>query len=531
MYPSKRAAESAAPSQPTDGGEPRGPAALARLWRRTRTYARALGLLSVASTCVAAGGVAAGLVGALAAAGLVLGTGVLLLISVPVTAFTRNQAALVKKAQEFATNVADICLIMDSHAAAFNVIFRRLPAPGQSGQDPRAGAGPSSVHAPSPTPAGQAGATLGRGRRHLPQPADGALPPQPADGTLLPQAGIRHPALTFWQLLTLSERQSLTAVARPVTFRAGTFICRQGERADHVLIIKSGWTRVFTEHMDGIRVIAERGPGNLVGERAVMMVRWRSATVVALEDVRALQVPDESFTQFLHTYPRVNALLENQVYQRLTEDRGNANLTTQAASWTGQICPILLTDITAFGSTSRSDADRLQLRRLMYGLLPEAFEMADLSWQDCYREDRGDGTLIVVPPHIPAALLLEHALGHLAAALREHNEQAAGALRMQLRVALHAGPVTRDDEGMAGHAINHTARLVQAKVLGRQLRETHADLGVIASEFFFDYVIKQHGGQPSVSASYQKVRFQSKESMLTAWIHLAGSRTDCALAD
>ena len=374
MYPSKRTAGSADPSQPI-GGEPRGsfPVGLARLWRRTRIYARALGLLSFASTCVAAGGAAAGLAGgALVAAGLVLGTGVLLLISVPVTAFTRNQAALVKKAQEFATSVVDICLIMDSHAAAFNVIFRRLPAPGQSGQDLRAGAEPSSVHAPSPTPAGQAGATLGRGRRDLPQPTDetlppqptdGTLPPQPTDGTLLPHAGSRRPTLTFWQLLTLSERQSLSAAARPVTFRAGTFICRQGERADHVLIIKSGWTRVFTEHMDGIRVIAERGPGDLVGERAVMMVRWRSATVVALEDVHALQVPDESFTIFLHAYPRVNALLENQVYQRLTEDRGNANLTTQAASWTGQICPILLTDITAFGSTSRNDADRLQLRR------------------------------------------------------------------------------------------------------------------------------------------------------------------------
>lgn len=396
MYPSKRTAESADPSQPTGDGEPRGsfPTGLARLWRRTRTYARALGLLSVASTCVAAGGAAAGLVGALVTAGLVLGTGVLLLISVPVTAFTRNQAALVKKAQEFATNVADICLIMDSHAAAFNVIFRRLPAPGQSGQNPRAGAGSSSVYGPSPTPAGQAGATLGRGRRHL---------PQPTDGTLLPQAGSRRPTLTFWELLTLSERQSLSASAQPVTFRAGTFICRQGERADHVLIIKSGWTRVFTEHMDGIRVIAERGPGDLVGERAVMMVRWRSATVVALEDVRALLVPDESFTKFLYAYPRVNALLENQVYQRLTEDRGNANLTTQASSWTGQICPILLTDITAFGSTSRNDADRLQLRRLMYGLLPAAFETAGLSWQDCYREDRATGRSSSFRPISPLA--------------------------------------------------------------------------------------------------------------------------------
>ena len=52
MYPTKRTDESAGPSQPTGHGEPRGsfPAGLARLWRRTRTYARALGLLSVAST-------------------------------------------------------------------------------------------------------------------------------------------------------------------------------------------------------------------------------------------------------------------------------------------------------------------------------------------------------------------------------------------------------------------------------------------------------------------------------------------------
>jgi len=511
MYPPKQTAESPGPSQPAGGGEPRrsSPGALAPPWWRKRTYTRALGLLSVAGTCVAVGGVTAGPAGALVAAALVLSAGILLLISVPVTAFTRNQAALVKKAQEFATTVADICLIMDSHAAAFNVIFRARSAPRPPGHDLR----------PS------------RGRHHLQRSADGPLPRPSADGTPVPHAGSRRLSLTFWQLLTLSERQWLSAAARPVTFRAGTFICRQGERADHVLVVESGWTRVFTEHMDGTRVIAERGPGDLVGERAVLMIRRRSATVVALEDVRALLVSDESFTAFLHAYPRVNALLENEVYQRLTEDRDTADLTVQAASWIGQICPILLTDITAFGSPSRNDADRLLLRRLMYSLLPEAFEAVGLPWHDCYREDRGDGTLIIVPPHVPVAALLEDALDHLAAALRAHNEQATGALRMQLRVALHAGPVTRDDEGMAGHAINHTARLVQAKVLGRQLRETHADLGVIASEFFFDHVIKQHGGQPSAAASYQKVRFQSKESVLAAWIHLAGSRTDYALAD
>jgi hypothetical protein len=243
--------------------------------------------------------------------------------------------------------------------------------------------------------------------------------------------------------------------------------------------------------------------------------------VAALEDVQALQVPDESFAAFLRARPRVNALLEHQVYQRLTEDRDTATLATREANWTGQICPIVLTDITAFCSLSRNDVDRLSLRRVMYGLLPEAFGAAGLSWHDCYREDRGDGALIVVPPHLPGAPLLQHALSHLARELRRYNEQAAGPLRMQLRVALHAGPIVRDQHGMTGNAINHTARLVQAKVLGQRLRRTGADLGVITSAYFYDNVIKQHGGPPPGAGSYEKVRFQAKESSITAWIHLA----------
>jgi CRP-like cAMP-binding protein len=127
-------------------------------------------------------------------------------------------------------------------------------------------------------------------------------------------------------------------------------LCRQGERADHVIIIRSGWTRVYTEHPGGSRVIAERGRGDIIGERAVMMVRWRSASVIALEPVEAFTIPDEDFSKFLLTYPRVNAVLEHQVYQRLTEDHGKSGSSVSMASWTGQICPILLTDITAFTS-------------------------------------------------------------------------------------------------------------------------------------------------------------------------------------
>ncbi len=117
----------------------------------------------------------------------------------------------------------------------------------------------------------------------------------------------------------------------------------------------------------------------------------------------------------------------------------------------------------------------------MYDMLQRAFEAAGLMWRELHTEDRGDGTLIVVPPDTPASAVAARALGHLAAALRWHNQSASDALRMQLRVALHAGPVIRDAQGLTGHAINQTARLVQARILRKLLTETRADLGVIVS--------------------------------------------------
>jgi len=518
-----------------------------RLLRWARAHAKTLAFLSAATTAIAAAGVAVGAIGALAAGVLVLGAARLLLVAIPVTGFTRDQAALVRKGQEFAESVEDVRVIMDTHAAAYDVIFRRLPAVGSFHPDlqalPRAEdiAGLGSRQASQPE---RSAAKLDSDQRpgpHRELKANRDRHRQPAPGGPGRRAGsppAAHPrtqyrrssTTAFWQHLTLSERQALSAIAHQMTFGAGSFICRQGERACHVIIIKSGRARVFTEHPDRIRVIAERGPGDLIGERAVMMLRWRSATVETLEDVQAIVISDEDFEKFLRTHPRVNALLEDQVYKRLTEDPGRSELALSAPSWTGQICPIILTDITAFGSQVRNDNDRLSLRRLMYDLLPEAFETSGIPWQDCYQEDRGDGTLIVVPPYVPANLIVEHALHRLGAALRAHNEQASNALRMQLRVAIHAGPVTRDAHGMTGNAINHTARLVQAKVLGRILRESQADLAVIASGYVYDNVIKQYDPQSPGTVEYQKVRFQSKESMLTAWLYLAGTQAHCALA-
>jgi hypothetical protein len=55
------------------------------------------------------------------------------------------------------------------------------------------------------------------------------------------------------------------------------------------------------------------------------------------------------------------------------------------ARLTGQLCPIMLTDITGFSAQRRSDEDRLTLRRTMYDMLQRAFQAAGLPWRDLHK--------------------------------------------------------------------------------------------------------------------------------------------------
>ncbi len=76
------------------------------------------------------------------------------------------------------------------------------------------------------------------------------------------------------------------------------------------------------------------------------------------------------------------------------------------------------------------------LRRGLYQALQLAFSRARIRWDDCYREDRGDGVLILVPPQVPKTVLAAGVPGELAAAVRAHNQVHGRNAQMRLRVAL-----------------------------------------------------------------------------------------------
>src|SRR5918999_1629136 len=244
--------------------------------------------------------------------------GILLVYAILIVGFTRNQRRLAKRGSELATNVDQVKELIYRDASAFRRVITAIfpwrteielpaePAPAQqtSSFPERPAARPAMTATPEERPPAL----------HDPGGIESAAFP----GAWSEKAA---GAQTFWHALSATEQDALRAVARQRTYAPGVVLCREGQPADHVIVIKSGWTKVCVEHPEGERVIARRGPGDVVGERAALRVGARSATVVAIETVRALVVATDDFAAFLGDHPRLLSVLESQIYGRLTEDR------------------------------------------------------------------------------------------------------------------------------------------------------------------------------------------------------------------
>jgi CRP-like cAMP-binding protein len=412
------------------------------------------------------------------------------------------------------------------------------------------------------------------------------------------------PEQSFWDSLTEIEREAYARAADEQTFRPGAVLCREGTYASHVIVIESGWAAVSAE-LEG-QIFTVRGPGDVVGERAALTQRSRSATVTALDEMVGMVVPAPRFHRLLMDHPPILAVLEKQERERLAEDddhlrRGHtagvehrlayllSELTfrrgdqtpagpslslpmsrsemgrwidaetaeisrvlnswrrrgmistarrmltvvdarllseicqTRAGqpAWSTRNCSIFYTDVSEFGASARNESDRQVVKEKLYEIVKQAFEESGVSWVVCYHEDRGDGVLVVVPPEVPTRAVVDPLLALLAAALRKHNRRSSPAVQIRLRAALHVGPVARDEEGISGDVIIHTARMLDSPPLREALRTSGADLAFMASSHVFDTVL-QHDPGVVDSETFSRVSFRNKESEITAWLHVAG---------
>jgi hypothetical protein len=183
---------------------------------------------------------------------------------------------------------------------------------------------------------------------------------------------------------------------------------------------------------------------------------------------------------------------------------------------------VLATDIVAFGQRYRDISAQLDMRQLMYELLTGAFGMTGLSWWDCYREDRGDGTLVVAPPDIEPGYFLDPLIHHLTALLRRHAWPAGNRPPLRLRMAVHHGCVYYDAHGVTGHTLTHLFRLLEAPTFKKAIARSQAPFGAIVSDQLYTDVV-QRGGLIN-PAAYTQVRLSCKETRTRGWLWLPAKR-------
>jgi CRP/FNR family cyclic AMP-dependent transcriptional regulator len=125
------------------------------------------------------------------------------------------------------------------------------------------------------------------------------------------------PGQGFWTLLTQDERDTLSALGLRRDYPQGATICREGDPAMHVFILLTGWVKILSTTADGHDlVLALRGDGETVGEIAGETTGRRSATIQAIDAVRALMVRYDEFRHFLDTNMGASHAYRRVVTQR-----------------------------------------------------------------------------------------------------------------------------------------------------------------------------------------------------------------------
>jgi CRP/FNR family transcriptional regulator, cyclic AMP receptor protein len=123
-----------------------------------------------------------------------------------------------------------------------------------------------------------------------------------------------------WQRLTEAERAALTASGNVRTWGPGEILAMQGSPPSSMFVIFQGWVKITATNYRGEHApLAARGPSEIVGELSPISGLPRTATMQAIDQVRALVIPRERLLAVLHRKPRISAELLRTAAIRLQQ--------------------------------------------------------------------------------------------------------------------------------------------------------------------------------------------------------------------
>ncbi|AXX31208.1 NACHT domain-containing protein [Actinosynnema pretiosum subsp. pretiosum] len=178
--------------------------------------------------------------------------------------------------------------------------------------------------------------------------------------------------------------------------------------------------------------------------------------------------------------------------------------------------PRLVVAIDIANYTRRASAHQLAVQGALYDILRGAFDESGCPWETCTVEGRGDGVVVLAPPHADSGLISTLLPQAFARALKRHNAMRSTDGRLDVRMALAQEEPGDRKPGRDGAAVVRAMRMVDSLAVRKALRESIAPLAVILS----DPLHKRLGGDEA--AAYQLCSVIAKETVMNAWVRTFG---------
>jgi CRP/FNR family cyclic AMP-dependent transcriptional regulator len=114
---------------------------------------------------------------------------------------------------------------------------------------------------------------------------------------------------SFTEMLMFAE-------TNPRAYAEGEVVFSEGDKATHMYIVREG----EVELRRGGELIEMLGPGSIVGEMALIDPAPRSATVVAREGCRLVEVDEDTFRELVKKVPGFALEMLRVVVRRLRKE-------------------------------------------------------------------------------------------------------------------------------------------------------------------------------------------------------------------
>lgn len=112
------------------------------------------------------------------------------------------------------------------------------------------------------------------------------------------------------------ELAEIAGIADELDLRAGKVLMQEGERGREFFVVLSGEVEVRRKG----RKVRTLGPGNFVGEIALLSHVPRSATVTAVTDIDVLVITDSAFLGLLERSPAIAVKVARTLAERVGEN-------------------------------------------------------------------------------------------------------------------------------------------------------------------------------------------------------------------